>query len=254
MPPVTTLITGASSGIGAELARQLTARGEDVVLCARRVDRLEQLRASIVAEHPPRGVTVRALDVTDEPEVFRVFREVAAALPGGLDRVVVNAGIGHGAPIGSGQAAVNRDTVVTNVLGALAQTEAAMAIFRSQGHGHLVMVSSMSALRGMPKGMTAYAASKAFVAHLAEGIRSDVIGRDDLDITVTTVFPGYIRSEMTNRMGAPPPFLAETATGAAGIVAAIDKGAATARIPAWPWRPLGTAMKLAPLSLIRRFS
>src|SRR6185312_5114626 len=92
-----TLITGASAGLGAEMARQLAAGGDDLVLTARRVERLEQLREQILAAHPGRRVEVAALDVTDEAEVFRVFREHAP-----LERVIVNAGLGGAQVVGSG--------------------------------------------------------------------------------------------------------------------------------------------------------
>lgn len=247
----TTLITGASSGLGAEMARQLAARGEDLALCARRTDRLEELRAEILAAHPGRRVQVRALDVTDDDAVRVVFRAFRDDF-GGLDRVVVNAGLGKGAPIGTGRAAANRQTAVTNVLGALAQLEAAMEIFREQRRGHLVVIASMSAMRGLPKAVTVYAASKAAVAHLAEGIRSEMMGEPDLDIDVSTIYPGYIRSEMNEHLKKPMPFMVDTETGVAAIVEAIEKRRANARVPAWPWVPLGTAMRQLPLSVVRR--
>ncbi|MFC7490808.1 MULTISPECIES: SDR family oxidoreductase [unclassified Knoellia] len=247
----TTLITGASSGIGAELARQLAAAGHDLALCARRTERLDELAGEITAAHPERRVAVKALDVTDDDAVFRVFHEFDVEL-GGVERVVVNAGLGKGAPIGAGGYAANRATAMTNFIGALAQCEAAMEIFRARKHGHLVVVSSMSAMRGMPRTMTSYAASKAGVAALAEGIRSEMLGKPDLDITVTTIFPGYIRSEMNEKVEQQTRFMVDTETGVRGIVEAIEKGVDTARVPAWPWKPLGTAMRHLPLGVVRR--
>ena len=90
-PPMSTiLITGASSGLGAEMARQFAALGHDLALCARRTDRLETLRAEIAAAHPGVRVEVRALDVNDHDAVFRVFGEFRDALrhpgPGGRQR------------------------------------------------------------------------------------------------------------------------------------------------------------------------
>ena len=70
-----TLITGASSGLGAEMARQFAAAGHDLALCARRLDRLEALRDEILAAHPQRTVVVRRLDVDDHDDVFAAFRE-----------------------------------------------------------------------------------------------------------------------------------------------------------------------------------
>ena len=249
----TTLITGASSGIGAELARQLAAHSHDLALCARRTDRLEGLRDEIVAAHPDRIVSLKALDVTDDDAVFRVFHEFDDEL-GGIDRVVVNAGLGKGAPIGVGGYAANRATAMTNFIGALAQCEAAMEIFRARKRGHLVVISSMSAMRGMPKTVTTYAATKAGIAHLAEGIRVEMRGKPDLDITVSTIFPGYIRSEMNEKVEQRTKFMVDTETGVRGIVEAIEKGVETARVPAWPWKPLGTAMRHLPLGVVRKLT
>lgn len=248
-----TLITGASSGIGAELARQLAARGEDLALCARRTERLEEVRAEVHAAYPQRRVEIRALDVTDDAAVFAVFRAFRDDF-GGLDQVVVNAGLGKGAPIGTGRYDANRATAMTNFVAALAQCEAAMEIFRAQKRGHLVMISSMSAMRGMPKTITTYAATKAGVAALAEGVRNEMIGEKDLDIDVSVIYPGYIRSEMNDKVKKPMPFMVDTATGVAAIVEAIAKRRPHARVPAWPWVPLGTAMRHLPLSMVRKLS
>lgn len=243
----TILITGASSGLGEEMARQFAALGHDLALCARRTDRLEALRAELLGRHPGRRVEVRALDVNDHDQVFEVFRAFRADL-GTIDRVVVNAGTGKGAPLGTGRFDVNRETAVTNFVGALAQAEAAMEIFRDQGSGHLVVISSMSAMRGMPKAGTAYAATKAGVAQLAEGLRVELLGTP---IAVSVVYPGYIRSEMNERVKNAP-FIVGTQKGVAAIVDAVEKEKARARVPAWPWVPVGAAMKYLPLRVVRR--
>jgi short-subunit dehydrogenase len=245
-----TLITGASSGLGAEMARQFAALGHDLALCARRTDRLEALRAEILAAHPGRTVVLRALDVDDHDAMFRVVREVNEEL-GGLDRVIVNAGIGKGAPIGTGRFDANKATITTNLISGLAQCEAAMEIFRAAGRGHLVVISSMSAVRGMPRSMTAYAASKAGIASVAEGLRAELIGTD---ITVTTLFPGYIRSEMNEKVAQKTPLMASTSDGVRAMVRAIERRAGEATVPAWPWRPLGAVLRHAPLRVIRRIA
>ncbi|HKC29672.1 MAG TPA: SDR family oxidoreductase, partial [Jatrophihabitans sp.] len=213
------LITGASSGLGAEMARQFAARGADLGLCARRIDRLEALRAEILADHADRTVVIRRLDVDDHDAVFTVFREIADEL-GGLDRAIVNAGIGKGAPVGTGRFDANKQTITTNLVSALAQCEAAMEIFRAAGRGHLVVVSSMSALRGMPKSMTAYAASKAGLAALAEGIRVEMLGSR---IKVTTLLPGYIESEMNEAVAQRTPLMSRTTDGVRAMVRAIER-------------------------------
>ena len=244
----TILITGASSGLGAEMARQFAHLGHDLALCARRTDRLEELRAEIKAKRPDRRVAIRALDVTDDDAVFRVFREFADEL-GTIDRVVINAGLGKGAAIGTGRYDANKATAMTNFVAALAQTEAAMEIFRDQNAGHLVMVSSMSAVRGMPKNLTTYAATKAGVAHLAECLRAELHGGP---IKVTVLYPGYIASEMNDRNPNPSPMLASTEKGVRAMVSAIEKEKDSACVPALPWAPLGVVMRYAPMPLFKK--
>jgi short-subunit dehydrogenase len=237
------LITGASAGLGEEMARQFAALGYDLALCARRTDRL----AALAADLPGRRVAVRGLDVTDDDAVFTVFREFAAEF-GRIDRVIVNAGLGKGAPLGTGRYDANRATAMVNFVGALAQTEAALEIFRAQRRGHLVLISSMSALRGMRRSMTTYAATKAGVAALAEGVRSERIPGVD----VSVVFPGYIRSEMNAHVQQRTRFMVDTATGVRAMVAAIERRRPKAYVPAWPWAPIGLAMRALPLSVVRR--
>ena len=244
----TVLITGASSGLGEEMARQFAARGHDLALCARRTDRLEALKAELDDKHPGQRVEVRPLDVDDHGAVFEVFAAFRADF-GTIDRVVVNAGLGKGAPLGTGRFEVNRETAMTNFVAALAQTEAAMEIFRAQDAGHLVMISSVSAMRGMPKAGTTYAATKAGVAHLAEGLRAELLGSP---IAVSVIYPGYIRSEMNERVKKAP-FMVSTERGVAAIVEAIEQEKGSARVPAWPWVPLGAALRHLPLPLARRF-
>jgi len=249
----TILITGASSGLGAEMARQFAAKGHDLALCARRTDRLEELRDEILAAHSARGETqrrveLRALDVNDDAQVFEVFRAFRDDF-GGLDRVVVNAGLGKGAPIGTGRYDVNRETAMTNFVAALAQAEAAMEIFREQDAGHLVLVSSMSAMRGMPKSMTVYAATKAALSHLGEGLQYELLGKP---IKVSVLHCGYIASEMNERVQQQVKFMVSTEDGVRSMVDAIEKEKAHAYVPALPWTALAPVMKHAPLPLLKR--
>jgi short-subunit dehydrogenase len=245
------LITGASSGLGAGMARIFAAKGHNLALTARRVDRLEALKAEIEAAHPDVRVVVHALDVNDHDQVFAVFKQSIRDL-GGLDRVIVNAGIGKGGRIGTGKFHANKQTAETNFLAALAQCEAAMEHFYERNAGHLVMISSVSAMRGLPGSITAYAATKAAVAHLAEGIRFDLLKRKDHDIKVTTLFPGYIASELNEGVEQEVRMMVDTETGCKAMVKAIDKEVAEAAVPPWPWSPLSQVMKHAPLSVLRR--
>ncbi|SOC50378.1 hypothetical protein SAMN05660748_3126 [Blastococcus aggregatus] len=242
------LITGASAGLGEEMARQFADLGYDLALCARRTERLDSLAEEIRAR-TGRRVETAALDVTDAHAVPTVFGGFADSF-GTIDRVVVNAGLGKGAALGTGQADVNRATAMTNFVGALAQTEAALEIFRRQQRGHLVLISSISALRGMRKAMTTYAATKAGVAALAEGLRVERIPGVD----VTVIYPGYIRSEMNAHVQQKTRFMVDTPTGVRSLVAAIEKRRAKAYVPAWPWVPIGFLLRVLPLSVIRRLT
>jgi short-subunit dehydrogenase len=246
----TILITGASSGLGEGMARQFAAMGRNLALCARRTDRLEALKSELQSKHPGIQVSVKALDVNQYDDVFKVFREFKQEF-GALDRVIVNAGMGKGQPLGTGYFYANRQTAETNFVAALAQCEAALEIFREQKSGHLVMISSMSAMRGMGRNLTTYAATKAGVAALAEGIRADLMGRSP--IKVTTLYPGYIRSEINEKVKNTP-FMVDTETGCRALVKAIEKEVAEACVPAWPWTLMGFLMRNLPLKMVAKMS
>jgi short-subunit dehydrogenase len=241
------LITGASSGLGAEMARQFVTLGRHVAVCARRTDRLKLLADELATANPQSKVVSRTLDVDDHEAVFRTFQEFDEEL-GGLDRVVVNAGLGDGYPLGTGKFGINRATAHTNFVSALAQCEAAMEIFRRRNGGHLVVVSSVSALRGQRRHGTTYAASKAAISNLAEGIRADIFSTP---IKVTTLLPGFIRSEMTATAGRTP-FIVNTDVGVRAMIRAMEREVAQATVPRWPWLPASWLLRIAPVKLLAR--
>lgn len=245
------LITGASSGLGEGMARLWAAQGRNLALCARRTDRLEALRDELLARYPHIQVSVRSLDVNDHDEVFKVFRAFREEF-GSLDRIVVNAGMGKGAALGTGYFRANLETAQTNFVAALAQCEAALEILREQREGHLVTISSMSAIRGMPRAMTTYAATKAGLAALTEGIRADLLIANS-KIKVTTIFPGYIRSEINEKIKRVP-FIVDTKTGCRALVRAIEREPAEAYVPSWPWTVVGFFMKRLPLAIVAKMA
>ena len=247
----TILITGASSGLGEGMARLFAKLGYNLAICARRTERLENLKAELLAQYPDIRVEYRVLDVSDYEAIFTVFDAFAADF-GHIDRVVVNAGIGDSRRIGKGRFDTNRRTVEINFVSALAQCEAAMNIFRAQNSGHLVAISSMSAMRGLPKHLTAYGASKAGLAHLAEGIRADML-LTKLPIQVSTIYPGYVRTEI-NENAKPLPFEVDAETGTTAIVAAIEARVNEACVPSLPWSIVGQAMKHLPLQVVNKVS
>ncbi len=243
------LITGASSGLGEGMAREFAAMGRNLALCARRVDRLVELKAELEAKYPGVKVLVRPLDVNQHDQVFEVFRAFKQEF-GQIDRVIVNAGLGKGQPIGKGRFDANLQTAQTNFIAALAQCEAAVEIFRAQNSGHLVSISSMSAMRGLPRNLTTYAATKAGLAALTEGIRADLMRTP---IKVTTIYPGYIETELSSK-SAKTPLMVDTTSGCRALVAAIEREPAKACVPSWPWTLVGWYMRNAPLAWIAKMS
>lgn len=247
----TIIITGASSGLGAGMATQFAKMGYNLGICARRTERLDSLKTQLQAQSANINIQVKALDVTDYDQVFAVFNEFAEEF-GTIDRIIINAGIGEGRRIGKGHFAINRRTAELNFVAGLAQCEAAMAIFRQQNSGHLVVISSMSAMRGLPKHLTTYAASKAGIAHLAEGIRAEML-MDKLPIKVSTIYPGYIRTEI-NAGAAPLPFEVSEEVGTKSLALAIEAEPAEAFVPEMPWGIMEKLMKSLPLEVVNKLA
>lgn len=240
------LITGASSGLGAEMARQFAASGHSLALTARREDRLKALQTELTSKHPGITVLIRTLDVNDHDAVFETFRAIDAELT--LDRIIVNAGIGKGAPLGTGRFDANLITAQTNFTAVLAQAEAALELFRARNAGHLVFISSVAGMRGLPKSVAVYAATKAAVSNLAEGLQLELLGKP---IKVSTIVPGYIKSELNDHV-ARTPFIVDTVPGVRAMVAAIEAEKAKAFAPTWPWIVMARFLKYAPLPLLKR--
>lgn len=243
------LITGASSGLGKGMALQYAKMGRNLALCARRVDRLEALKSELEQVNPNITVLIKSLDVNDHDAVFSIFKEFKQEI-GSLDRVIVNAGMGKGASIGTGYFNANKETAITNFVSAIAQCEAAVEIFREQNAGHLVTISSISAVRGFRRALTVYAATKAAITSLTEGIRIDLMRTP---IKVSTVHPGFIRSEINEKVEKVP-FMVDTETGCKAIINAIEKEGGNSYVPSWPWAILNRIMRIAPLSWLAKMS
>lgn len=231
------------------MARQFAAKGRDLALCARRTDALEQLKAELLAANPGIEVAVRALDVTDHDAVPVVFGELRDEL-GGLDRIIVNAGIAKGWHLGGGKSWANIATIQTNLIGALVQIEAALALFKEQGHGHLVLISSVTAAKGLPGTKAAYSASKAGLSSLGESLRAEYTGGP---IKVSTIEPGYIQTDLSAKSPTTP-MMVDSKTGVKAMVDAIEKEPGRAPVPRWPWVPVMAIMKVLPPRLAGRLA
>ncbi|KAA1249413.1 SDR family oxidoreductase [Mycobacterium simiae] len=243
------LITGASSGLGAGMARAFAARGRDLALCARRSDRLDDLKAELSQQHPNIKIAVAELDVNDHDQVPKVFAELSNAI-GGIDRVIVNAGIGKGARLGSGKLWANKATIETNLVSALVQIETALEMFHKSGSGHLVLISSVLGNKGVPGVKAAYAASKAGLSSLGESLRAEY---STGPIKVSLIEPGYIESEMTAQ-SATTMLMVDNETGVKALVDAIERERGRAAVPRWPWAPLVQLLRVLPPQLAKRFA
>jgi short-subunit dehydrogenase len=219
------VVTGASSGIGAELARQLAAAGMRVGLSARRAEALEALAGEI----RDRGGTaaVAPADAADPEATRRAVSRLAEEL-GPIDLLIANAGVSVAAPDRAFSAEALEAMVRVNLLGAAYAIEAVLPTMLERGRGHLVGISSLAAYRGLP-GSVGYAATKAALTSLLEGLRVELRPRG---IAVTAVHPGFVRTPMIAGQANPQPFVMDVAPAARIIL----KGIA-ARRPwvAFPW-------------------
>jgi NAD(P)-dependent dehydrogenase (short-subunit alcohol dehydrogenase family) len=243
----TVFITGASSGIGRALARELAARGYDLFITARSADALEEVRADIAAADPARRVEVRTLDVTDDGDVAAAIQEAAEKL-GRLDIVVANAGIGNSGRVGEGNVEHGRAIVETNLIGAMATIDAAVALFRRQGGaGQVVGMGSVAGVRGLP-GSGSYSASKAGLAVYLEAARAETYREP---ITVTTLAPGYIDTPINQDMKSRP-FLVDVERGARTMADLIERGVAYSTVPRLPWTLIAPLLRVLPTGWLVR--
>ncbi len=211
------LITGASSGIGAALARRLAQPGRSLTLLGRDKGRLDAVAASCAGV-----VRTVSVDVCDKPGMQRAVAESFAAAP--VDLLIANAGISGGDP--SVQMAVNVQGVVNTV-------EPALPLLRAAGRGQLALMSSLAGFRGMPNA-PAYCASKAAVRVYGDGLRGR-LGPDG--VAVSVICPGFIKTPLTADNPFPMPFLMSAEEAAERIVRGLERGHAQIAFPRrlyWP--------------------
>ncbi|MEW6270736.1 MAG: SDR family NAD(P)-dependent oxidoreductase [Thermodesulfobacteriota bacterium] len=234
------IVTGATSGIGRALAAELARRGWALGLCARRAELLAEVQREIAAGTSGARVETEVLDVTDLDAVEHAIPRLAGRV-GGVRLVVANAGIGGGRPVGGEGFELDAAIVRTNQLGAMATIDAAVRLFRAQGGGQVVGVSSVAGYRGLP-GHAAYSASKAGLNAYLEAVRAEV---QDEGITVTTLAPGYIDTPLNRHMKSRP-FLVSAEQGARAAVDLIERGVGEATVPVFPWNAVAFAMRHMP--------
>ena len=185
------IIIGASSGIGMQLAKELSLDGYFLGLAARRIELLTSLK-----NYLPGPCCVHGMDITRVAEAVSALHNMISEMDG-VDLIVISAGAGH----------INldlkweleEDTIQTNVAGFTTLAGASLAYFMRRGEGHIAAVSSVAALRGGADS-PAYYASKAFVSNYLEGLRCKV-AKQNMNIAITDIRPGLVDTAMAKGEG-----------------------------------------------------
>jgi short-subunit dehydrogenase len=223
------VLTGAASGLGREMARQLSAAGAAVGAIDRNRDALHLLEKELDG----RGIATAVADVTDPDAMNVAVRELQEKL-GPADRLIANAGIGFATP--TRELSVNDFTMIirVNLLGVINSVAAVLPGMMERRRGHLVAISSLASFRGMPL-MSAYCASKAGVSSFFDSLALELRA---FNIRVSTICPGWIRTPLTEQINFKMEGLLEPDDAVRRILRAV---AARKRHVAFPWR---TAMIL----------
>jgi NAD(P)-dependent dehydrogenase (short-subunit alcohol dehydrogenase family) len=197
----TAIITGASLGLGAEIAEQFAAAGAALMLCARNAMELEAQRKRLTAAYPHSRIFTHRADVSDRSDVDSLFAAAVDRL-GKLDIVVNNAGV-YG-PLGSIDA-IEWDAwvqaIAINLMGTVYCSRKAVEIFKRKRSGKIINLSGGGATNPLP-GISAYAASKAAVVRFTETLALEV---KEYGIDVNAVAPGALATRLTDQLLAAGP-------------------------------------------------
>jgi short-subunit dehydrogenase len=232
-------VTGASSGIGAALAREYAARGAVLGLLGRRADVLQTLAATLPSSSAHH---IYAVDVTDHVALAGAAADFIAR-EGGADIVIASAGVSAGTLTARpGDLAQFADIFAVNVMATVATFAPFIETMqRGTGPRRLVAIGSLAGIRGM-KGAGAYCASKSAVHTYAESLRLEL---QPHGIRVVTIAPGYIDTPMTRQNRFPMPFLMPADRFAAAAARAIDAGKSYRVIP-WPMGIVARLLRMLP--------
>ena len=230
----TIVITGASAGIGRALAQECFNRGYHLGLTGRRVDALEALRTELLASRPQaqQRIELSALDVDDGDSVAPTLHSLFERLEQ-VDVVVVNAGINQYSKVGRGDFSKERQVLQTNLIGAIATVNAAAEFFLGQGRGHIVGISSLASLKGMPT-QGAYCASKAGFSMYLDSARIELKPKN---IRITKILPGFVVTDIMPNIEKFP-FAVPAAQASREMLDLIEKGRELGVVPGYPWRLL----------------
>ncbi|HXN56578.1 MAG TPA: SDR family NAD(P)-dependent oxidoreductase [Myxococcales bacterium] len=235
MDPKSVFITGASSGLGRGLALHYVRAGAVVHAAARRKRELHELAAEAAALGGPGRIVPIPLDVADAQALTSALDVAERARPTGLDLVIANAGVGGPTPARKMDWVKVKQILDVNVTAACITVAAALPPMVARKSGTVVAMASLAGFRGLP-GSAAYCASKAALHTFMESVRVDLRGSG---VHALTIYPGFVKTEMTAKNKKQMPFLMELDAAVRAIAAGID-----ARKPliAFPF-PLATLMR-----------
>jgi short-subunit dehydrogenase len=191
-------LTGASSGIGAALAGELSRRGARVAVTARRREALEELAAA----HP--GLRVEPGDVTDAAAMARIAEALTTDW-GGIDLVLLSAGTYRPVTPATFTADIVKEHIAVNVMGVVNCMQAALPGMLERRAGRIAVVSSVTAFAGLPLA-AAYGASKAFVNSMCDSLRPDLEAQG---VGMTVIAPGFVRTPLVRQNAFRMPFMVE---------------------------------------------
>lgn len=213
LPWKTVWITGASTGIGASVARQLADAGITVAISARNAETLNQLAAE------NKNLRSFPLDVTDTVKVASTFAEIESGL-GPVDLVIAAAGTYTPSSAADFRVELFRAMYEVNYLGVVNVLAAVLPVFRGRHAGRVSWVASVSGYRGLPKA-AAYGPTKAALINLAESLRPE-LERDGVEVSV--INPGFVKTPMTEQNDFEMPFLMDVEDAARATVAGLAAG------------------------------
>jgi len=184
------LITGASSGIGREFARQLAKCARRIVLVARRSERLANLRDELLNQNPNLDVHVRVVDLTDNAQIESLIDSLARDKVD-VDLLINNAGLGDSGPFATSDPIRNEQMALVNVMALTSLTRRLLPHMVAKRRGGILNISSSAGFLPIP-GDAVYAATKAYVTSFSEALRAELRGTG---VTVCAVCPGPVRTE-----------------------------------------------------------
>lgn len=229
-------LTGASSGIGAALARHYAGAGATLGLVARRGRALDELRAQL-----PTACEIYPLDVRDAAALAGAARDFVGR-HGVPQAVIANAGVSVGTLTDRAEdTSVFQEIIDTNVLGLVNTFQPFVAALRKEGAGALVGIASVAGYRGLP-GAGAYSASKAAAIAYLESLRLELRGSG---LKVVTICPGFVDTPLTRVNPYPMPFLMRAEVAATKIAGLIARGRPYSVIP-WQMAVVARALHVMP--------